>query len=759
MTDKGLQVKINNFRCWNNLELNIPPSGIIYIEGGSGKGKTTIISAIIWCFYGRVRKVAPKPAVQGKTMVKITTNNMVITRTKPKHLTVVYQNQRFEGDVAQSLIDEHYGSYDIWSISSNFKQGVRNNFLTSPTSTRMDYLHLFAYKDKKPSNEIQKLVSINSKSENLYKEKLNVYNDLLSKFSKIKKQDIIDEEAEGKILLELGSQIDQLEKLQIKQDIEKKRRFEVEVQLSKLVKPELPLEHSVSFSEQELEKRLDIKKQRDEFAKKYPVVPNQPSKIVDQAELDLALINKGLCDYRRSTIEKLGVKYDKEAINNEIKRLKSVIESQPYLVAKHELDQIFVPEMGPETVVYIDIDSLKAEKSQLEVQLKCEDMMKKSTPCPECKVPLFVDTNFHLSAIKIQPSVNTKERLVEVLRLIKIYEDREKEKQTFEELSIKRKNLEDELKGLDHSSDLLLTKSELELYRKKYTVLQETKYIPEPKVDELSSLIKQQKLFEQYEKSKSQIDFTTEVLESDLIDYITVKKYNESLEKYKHELEMYEIKLETLSKDLVYQPFDDPQPKIKQLKDEMVVIEEKIKKSRHTREMVELHKKITDENDGLEKLYSQIEVENQMSPILRSSEKRSLENKLERINETIEQVTNKLFEEDITLQFVLEKENKINKKVKRGVELLVHKNNGTYDFDEISHGEGDRLSFALTLAFNHFSTFPVMTADEPFAFVDPKLKEAGIEVMKTMSKETPIIITGQGFVSGMFDTVINIENM
>ena len=51
-----MRLILKNFRCHENAEYNIDDSGAVLLAGSSGAGKSTILKAIIFALYGRVRK-------------------------------------------------------------------------------------------------------------------------------------------------------------------------------------------------------------------------------------------------------------------------------------------------------------------------------------------------------------------------------------------------------------------------------------------------------------------------------------------------------------------------------------------------------------------------------------------------------------------------------------------------------------------------------------------------------------------------------
>lgn len=197
-----LSLKLENFRCWKNLDVKLPIGSITLIKGNSGVGKTTILQSITWCLYGNVRLVAPnhlekQDGNKTKTSVILTlsgfidnTKNITINRQKgPNRLIVEYKDNIYEDKVAQSFIDNLFGNYDLWLSSCYIGQGCRNNFLTSPNTGKMELLNSIAFHEEDPNDYVEKIDIKITETENPYKVLLNSYNsnlkELESRLSKI----------------------------------------------------------------------------------------------------------------------------------------------------------------------------------------------------------------------------------------------------------------------------------------------------------------------------------------------------------------------------------------------------------------------------------------------------------------------------------------------------------------------------------------------------------------------------------------------
>lgn len=179
-----LSLQFQHFRCWENLSIEAPLGGITLIKGSSGSGKTTILQGITWGLYGNIRLVAPNHNDKAKTRVRLELPvPIIIDRQKnPNRLLVTYNNQIYEDKVAQSIIDDIFGSYDIWLASCYIGQGCRNTFLTAPNTGKMELLNSIAFHEEDPTSYIEKIDAVITSTDTDYKQKLSLFTNNLTAF-------------------------------------------------------------------------------------------------------------------------------------------------------------------------------------------------------------------------------------------------------------------------------------------------------------------------------------------------------------------------------------------------------------------------------------------------------------------------------------------------------------------------------------------------------------------------------------------------
>lgn len=143
-----MKIKLENFKCYVKSEFDLPDNGLVLLNGESGVGKTSLINAIVFCFYGNLRKITNFLHPNAKTSVEITNDNLKINiyrQKKPDLLRVTYKCENYEGDEAQSIIDRIFGNEIIFHNGSYVKQNSRCALLQGSSNERMDHISHFAF--------------------------------------------------------------------------------------------------------------------------------------------------------------------------------------------------------------------------------------------------------------------------------------------------------------------------------------------------------------------------------------------------------------------------------------------------------------------------------------------------------------------------------------------------------------------------------------------------------------------------------------
>jgi DNA repair exonuclease SbcCD ATPase subunit len=210
-----------------------PIGGITLIKGSSGVGKTTILQGITWCLYGNIRLVAPNHLEKAKTRVIIElpynfngeNGVLIINRQKnPNRLILSHLEKVYEDKVAQSIIDDIFGNYDIWLASCYIGQGCRNSFLTAPNTGKMELLNSIAFHEEDPTSYIERIDSVITETDAEYRNKLALFTNNLNSFQTLLASTDISKALTPEQIANINSKIESLTKERSNLQIRKNQR-------------------------------------------------------------------------------------------------------------------------------------------------------------------------------------------------------------------------------------------------------------------------------------------------------------------------------------------------------------------------------------------------------------------------------------------------------------------------------------------------------------------------------------------------------
>jgi DNA repair exonuclease SbcCD ATPase subunit len=127
------------------------------------------------------------------------------------------------------------------------------------------------------------------------------------------------------------------------------------------------------------------------------------------------------------------------------------------------------------------------------------------------------------------------------------------------------------------------------------------------------------------------------------------------------------------------------------------------------------------------------------------------------INTSVNGICETLFDRNITITLGLFKTTKVSKNTKPSVNFTISYQGGKFDnINQMSGGEGDRASIALTLALNRLSACPLIMLDESLDSLDLDMKETTIQTIRETTEATVLVID-YGMPEGYFDRVIDVD--
>ena len=356
-----LKVSLHNFRCWSNLELDIPWGRITLIKGSSGAGKSTIFQALFWCLYGTVKSVSPNNTDDTKirTRVKLSfpyrfkgrTDTLTIERQKnPGRFLVTYNGATREDAVAQSLIVECFGGHELWVASCYINQGTRNTFITAPNAGKMELLNLIAFNEEDPAKFIEQIDKRIALVDATYKSMLKNYETKVSTFTtkctqydfttmltqlqvEALRNTVVQLQEQQRILLEDKTRREVYLKLQGEVTMKLQR---TQSELAALVAPISPL--SVLNGASSIETYLTSIAGTDELIRKRVQLDNELhttrrnlstlTPVEVSGDLEATKAREILYHNSRNTVVNLGVTYDAVSIATAVTQYQAILDAQ-----------------------------------------------------------------------------------------------------------------------------------------------------------------------------------------------------------------------------------------------------------------------------------------------------------------------------------------------------------------------------------------------------------------------------------------------
>ncbi len=202
---------------------------------------------------------------------------------------------------------------------------------------------------------------------------------------------------------------------------------------------------------------------------------------------------------------------------------------------------------------------------------------------------------------------------------------------------------------------------------------------------------------------------------------------------------------------------DDPAEKLVIIKSEMAQLEDKVEKHEIVIKAYDIHEMLSLKREKV------VEVNNKMVDMgylrqhAKNLECQQLQATVDCINQSVQSVCESLYDSPLNISLQLFKTIKSTKDIKPIVNFTITNKGATYDnVDDISGGEGDRASLAITLALKRLSSCPFIMLDECVVSVDTNIIETTIKTIRQNTSDT-VLLTFPDFIEGLFDHVINVE--
>lgn len=154
----SIKLILANINCHTSSEFIINKFQISLLKGASGIGKSSLFQAFTWCLYGKLKGICTFG--ESKYSVTIIFEEFTIYRQgKPKLLQICIAGNTniCEDEVAQHMIDQYFGTEDIWYASCYIEQDTRSPLLSGTNNQRMDLLNKLSFWSDNPDFYLDKI--------------------------------------------------------------------------------------------------------------------------------------------------------------------------------------------------------------------------------------------------------------------------------------------------------------------------------------------------------------------------------------------------------------------------------------------------------------------------------------------------------------------------------------------------------------------------------------------------------------------------
>ncbi len=133
-----MKIRLHNFRCWRDKEIEMGDEGMVLISGPSGRGKTSLLNAIYFALYGTGTKVCSFGCTS--CSVELEFGSFLIKRSRrPNRLVLeIGKDGFYEDATAQSIINEKFGK--AFDITSYVQQDTFRSFVLMSPLEKLAFL-------------------------------------------------------------------------------------------------------------------------------------------------------------------------------------------------------------------------------------------------------------------------------------------------------------------------------------------------------------------------------------------------------------------------------------------------------------------------------------------------------------------------------------------------------------------------------------------------------------------------------------------
>lgn len=797
---------LNNFRCHRKAEFKFQTNSLILIKGDSGAGKTSLLLAIEHCLYApRAVEALPKGEKANRNLqcsVELKfSNGLTVYREKSPNtrLVVIAPGVGQLIDVpAQAYIESLFGSHEIWLATTYVSQKSFNYMLEATNAEKLALLNCLAFQQEDPEKKIKQIEArFNQESSELktmeiaYNQELAIFNRDIQNVNPQTSWGITEEQyksiqAELQALQQAYPQLYASfnEANQIKGQI---RYIESEVaDLTQRITPLGPIDlvtkaKRLAELHQLRKEYLDFNQlwiQSDMLKQSILDIQSPPVKLEDITAVQLVeskvASRLNVCQrYRLSS---------KQEIEERIRLLDSALQAWPtqrLIARKLQLKNMTTPDEVEDQESKIkqleserakldpDLQALQAKLYTIDVELRDLQTL---LSCPACAAPLRMQQGkLHSTGLSPKSSAELDKQRAALMEEIKSLNKQKADLAVLITQSYQKQTLFTEYK---------LRQKELESLAHLPETLQQLPQIDQTELSELRNmlaswceppLVSSHKLQQALENQRRQqelrrLDETLanrQRISQEDYDKIQVEIGQIESEKKKYEEQEF-IATQLSQKRTFLQTLKDKCPSttesdLKANQDKQISLNTILTNHNLYATFCQRSGQLNQQRQALMEKQSKVTIYAKLKAKAVEIEHQMLELITENINSVMADMLSNVFEEPIQASLSTIRELKTGGQ-KFQVNLKITHDGCPKDFKkDLSGGEKDRVSLALTLALYSASSFPLLMLDECMDSLGATLKDTCLKQIRKFTKGKSALVIDIGHIEGLYDDCIHIK--
>ena len=722
------RITLTNYRCFENKTFTVPlENGIVLLNGNSGKGKTTILSAISYAINGKNKNITT--IGKEKTKVELEINNLKIIRTRnPVSLTVYKDEKLYTKNEAQEIIDGFFGKE--FNTINYIEQDSCGSFVFMNPADKMAFLEKMILEDRnidKIKDKIKNETTISNNEINKYSGIIDTYRKILDE---MEENDLSESKFNSRNYLNSKNILEtNIEKINKKIKIYEQKLVSVEKNLENFRKRNELLNNVQSYEKEKdmllfsenvlenLEKEIEVYKRNKEYNKKLQIY----TKFIEREQ------------YIKDEIAKIMIDVP-ENINKKISSLqKELIKFSRYKNINETLNNLDFSE---------NIQELRTR------QLEISDILKnKKLRCPNCKTSLLYDEG------------QLKKDEIDNIDEIYDYQELEKEYKKINKKIILYEQKDEQKKSLLLEIETFPEEIKKIVEEEHNSLIEKYKKVKELKEDTLlQDLLQNTCGFEIHEDKKDLVNLTKEEYAKKLEEIGSIREKKNRIENIDKNILVLKSKIDLLPKTKVSS--SDIKTKVSELRlrreyyqKDYRDLEKWINLKNENDKINDLKNKLEDSENKYDFFLSRSRSLNKLKERIKLAETRSLEEFISSLNVHANMYIDKFFIEE---NMSVELKTIISSNGKPSLIFEVNtKNLENCDISIFSGGQKSRINLAYTLALAELCKNKLILLDECINSLDHDNCSIVLEGLKENTKGLIFLVSHQ-ITKGGFSYVIDI---